>query len=91
MEVAKQIQLTLKGFPGGILAAVVVAKNHRHRVGQTGDGFGEAQIAITEITHKQHRIGSEAFQQVRIGITPVTVQIPCDGKPKPGAQGCQGQ
>ena len=32
MEVAKQIQLTLKGLPGGILAAVVVAENHSNRM-----------------------------------------------------------
>ena len=90
MEITQQIDLTLEYASGGIFAAIVIAKNHRHRVGQPGDGFGEAQIAITEITHKQHRVGSEVFQQGSIGITPVTVQIPCDGKPKPRAQGCQG-
>ena len=81
----------LKHATALVFAAIVIAKNHGDRVRQTGDGLGEAQITITEVPYEQHGIGSEPFQQGRIGITPVTVQIPCDGKPKPGTRGCQGQ
>ena len=91
MQITQQIELTLEHTAAGILPAIMIAKNHRHRMRQTGDGLGQPQIPITEITDEQHRIGSETLQQRAIGITPVTVQIACDGKPKPGTRGCQGQ
>jgi len=90
MEVAKQIQLTLKGLPGGILAAVVVAKNHSHRMLQLGDRLGETEIAVTEITDKQHRVGLEDVEKGSIVLTPVTMQIACDRKPEPRTRWCQG-
>ena len=83
MQLTKQVELTLKDAPAGILATVVDSENHGHRLRQTGDRLGKAQIPITEITHKQHPVGIEVIEQLGVLVTPIAMQIPCDRNPEP--------
>ena len=48
----------------------MVPENHRQWEGQGGDPTCQPEVAITEISHEQHRIGLQSIQELLIGITP---------------------
>ena len=90
IAIAQQRQLLLKPGTTAVLAPVVVTENHSHRTGQLGDPFDKTQIAIAEIADKQQGISTKLRRQSSIPVSPVSVQIPGNGKTERRQSNCLG-
>ena len=78
MALAKEIQLLLKDATAAITSAVVIAEDHRQRIGKRRDPPGQPQVSITQIPDEQHRIRLESGQNLLIRSSPGSVEVTGD-------------
>ena len=67
---SKQGQLLSKQVSTAIPAPIMVPEDHREWKRQGGDPTRQPKVTVTEVSHKQHRIGLESLEELLIGITP---------------------
>ena len=57
----------------------MISKQDRHRQRQLGDALDQAQISITEISHKEKGVRLQSLYQIRISFPPVTMEVSGNG------------
>lgn len=79
VSVSKHRDLLLKQTTASVASTVMVSKQDRHRQGQLGDALDQAQISITEISHKEKGVRLQSLYQIRISFPPVTMEVSGNG------------
>ena len=67
---SEQGKLLSQKVSTAIPSPIMVPENHCQWKGQGGDPTCQPKVAITEISHEQHRIGLQSIQELLIRITP---------------------
>ena len=78
MGLPQQSQLLSQDSSAAITAQVVIAEDHRQRVGKRRDPAGQPQVSITQISDEQHRIRLESGQNRLIRGAPGSVEVTGD-------------
>ena len=75
MGLPQQSQLLSQDSSTAIPAQVVIAEDHRQRIGKRRDPAGQTQVSITQISDEQHRIRLESGQNRLIRGAPGSMEI----------------
>ena len=78
VKISKDSQLLLEDSSTAIPAQVVIAEDHRQRIGKRRDPAGQTQVSITQISDEQHRIRLESGQNRLIRGAPGPVEVTGD-------------
>ena len=71
--------LPLQQISASVASTVMISKQDRHRQRQLGDALDQAQISITEISHKEKGVRLQSLYQIRISFPPVTMEVSGNG------------
>ena len=79
VPVSQHRDLPLQQISASVTSTVMISKQDRHRQGQLGDALDQAQVSITEISHKKECIRLQSLNQIHIPCPPVTMEVSGNG------------
>ena len=79
MPGTQQRDLLLQQTTAFVTSTVMISKQDGHRQRQLGDALDQAQISITEISHKKECIWLQSLNQINISLPPVTMEVSGNG------------
>ena len=79
MTIPQHGDLLLKQGTASVTATVMISKQDGHGQRQLRNALDQAQISITEISHKQECVRLQTLNQFCISVPPVTMEVSGNG------------